>query len=65
MPARITRPHPSQPRPPETPRPGGDDLRKSRILRLKEKIRSGAYDADSKIDGLIDVVVKDSCTSRR
>ena len=48
-----TRPHPSDPR-------TQSSVREGRIRALKAKIRGGSYDADTKIDSLIDEVVRDA-----
>lgn len=58
---RIHRPNPQPPRPPP---PGDgkdapDRLRLARVLLLKASIRKGLYDADSKINGILDGLVKE------
>ena len=60
---RHSHPSPQPPRPPA--RPGGkaaaEAFRKARVLALKAKIRRGLYDADGKIDGILEEVLKDAC----
>ena len=60
---RHSHPSPQPPRPPARP-PGkgsAEALRRARVLALKARIRRGLYDADAKIDGILEAVIRDAC----
>ena len=58
---RIHSPNPQPPRPP--PPSDGQDvpgrLRLARVLLLKASIKKGLYDADAKISGILDGLVRE------
>ena len=60
---RHSHPSPQPPRPPARPagKEAEETLRKARVLALKAKIRRGLYDADGKIDGILESVIRDAC----
>ena len=60
---RHSHPSPQPPRPPVRPAEKGsaEALRKARVLALKARIRRGIYDADAKIDGILEEVIRDAC----